>query len=80
MDAERGSVKMAGKFETPRGQAATDAKRKYNEKSYDRLYPMVHKGKKETYVAAAKAAGMSLNEWIEKTLDRAAGAAPESRA
>ena len=68
MDAERGSGKMAGKFETPRGQAATDAKRKYNEKSYDRLYPMVHKGKKETY------------EWIETTLDRAAGAAPESRA
>ena len=58
---------MAGKFETPRGQAATDAKRKYNEKSYDRLYPMVHKGKKETYIAAAKAA-----EWIEKTLDAAA--------
>ena len=52
MDAERGSRKMAGKFETPRGQAATDAKRKY--------------------IAAAKAAGMSLNEWIEKTLDAAA--------
>ena len=47
-------------------------KRKYNEKSYDRIYPMVHKGKKETYIAAAKAAGMSLNEWIEKTLDAAA--------
>ena len=46
---------MAGKFETPRGQAATDAKRKYNEKSYDRIYPMVHKGKKETYIAAANA-------------------------
>ena len=55
MDAERGSRKMAGKFETPRGQAATDAKRKYNEKSYDRIYPMVHKGKKETYIAAANA-------------------------
>ena len=60
---------MAGKFETPRGQAATDAKRKYNEKSYDRIYPMVHTGKKDTYIAAA---GMSLNEWIEKTLDAAA--------
>lgn len=66
---------MAGKFETPRGAAATEAKRKYNEKSYDRIYPMVHKGKKEVYLAAAKAAGMSLNEWIETTLDTAAKAA-----
>ena len=63
---------MAGKYETPRGAAATDAKRKYNEKNYDRLYPMVHKGKKLVYVAAAKAAGLSLNEWIETTLDAAA--------
>jgi len=66
---------VAGKFETPRGAAATEAKRKYNEKSYDRIYPMVHKGKKEIYLSAAKAAGMSLNEWIETTLDTAAKAA-----
>lgn len=33
---------------------------------------MVHKGKKEIYIAAAKAAGKSLNEWIETTLDAAA--------
>lgn len=57
---------------TPRGRSATAAKRKYNEKAYDRLYPMVHKGKKEIYIAAAKAAGKSLNEWIETTLDAAA--------
>lgn len=63
---------MAGKYETPRGQSATDAKRKYNEKNYDRIYPMVKKGKKEIYLAAAQAAGMSLNEWIERTLDAAA--------
>lgn len=66
---------MAGKYETPRGSAATDAKRKYNAKAYDRLYPMVHKGKKEIYIAAAEAAGTSLNEWIETTLDAAAKAA-----
>lgn len=66
---------MAGKFETPRGAAATEAKRKYNAKAYDRLYPMVHKGKKEVYLAAAEAAGTSLNEWIERTLDAAAEAA-----
>ncbi len=70
---------MAGKYKTPRGQAATDAKKRYNAKNYDRLYPMVHKGKKEIYVAAAKAAGMSLNEWIETTLDRAASV-PENEA
>ena len=63
---------MAGKYETPRGAAATEAKRKYTAKAYDRIYPMVHKGKKEKYLAAAKAAGMSLNEWIETALDRAA--------
>ena len=64
---------MAGKYETPRGKAATDAKRRYGAKSYDRIYPAVKKGKKELYIAAAKAVGMSLNEWIEKTLDAAAG-------
>lgn len=63
---------MPGNDRTPRGKSATAAKRKYNEKAYDRIYPMVHKGKKETYIAAAKAAGKSLNEWIETTLDAAA--------
>lgn len=64
---------MPGKYDTPRGKAATDAKRRYNEKSYDRLYPAVKKGKKELYVAAAEAVGMSLNEWVETSLDEAAG-------
>ena len=50
---------MPGKYETPRGKAATDAKRRYYEKTYDRLYPAVKKGKKEIYLAAAQAAGMS---------------------
>lgn len=70
---------MPGKYETPRGQAATDAKRKYNANNYDRLYPMVHKGKKEIYLSAAKAAGMSLNEWIETTLDAAAGMSDQAK-
>ena len=63
---------MAGKYETPRGQAATNAKRKYNAENYDRIYPMGKKGKKAVYQAAATAAGMSLNEWIETALDAAA--------
>ena len=33
---------------------------------------MVTQGKKAGYQAAATAAGMSLNEWIETTLDAAA--------
>ncbi len=71
---------MAGKYETPRGKSATDAKRRYYEKNYDRLYPAVKKGKKEIYIAAAQAAGMSLNEWIETTLDTAAGIADNWKA
>ena len=51
----------------------TRAKNKWNAENYDRLYPYVKKGKKEKYLAAAQAAGMSLNEWLEKTLDAAAG-------
>ena len=51
----------------------TRAKNKWNAENYDRLYPYVKKGKKEMYLAAAQAAGMSLNEWLEKTLDAAAG-------
>ena len=51
----------------------TRAKNKWNAENYDRLCPYVKKGKKEIYLAAAKAAGMSLNEWLEKTLDAAAG-------
>lgn len=51
------------------GTAATRAKNKYNAKAYDRLYPYVAKGKKAIYEAAAKRAGMSLNEFIETALD-----------
>lgn len=50
----------------------TRAKNKWNAANYDRLYPYVKKGKKEKYLAAAQAAGKSLNEWIETTLDAAA--------
>lgn len=62
---------MPGKYATPRGPSATNAKRKYNENTYERIYPYIEKGKKEKYRAAADAAGMSLNEWVERTLDAA---------
>lgn len=76
MRDKQGRIRMAGKYETPRGSAATEAKRRYNERNYDRLYPMVHKGKKALYMAAAESSGMSLNEWIETTLDKAAKITP----
>lgn len=51
------------------GKAATKAKNKYNSNAYDRLYPYVAKGKKEIYQAAADKQGVSLNNFIETTLD-----------
>ena len=63
---------MASKYGNPRGQAATDAKRKYNSKNYDRIYPYVKKGKKSVYQRAAKASGFDSINGIKK----AAGVAP----
>jgi len=50
-------------------QARTDYKRNFNAETYDRLYPYVKKGKKAKYEECAKSLGMSLNEFIETTLD-----------
>lgn len=36
----------------------------YNKENYDRIYLMVPKGKKEAIKAKAKAAGKSINEYI----------------
>ncbi len=55
-----------------KGTAATRAKNKYNAANYDRLSPFVRKGKKGRYKAAATAAGYSLNEFMEKAMDRLA--------
>lgn len=41
----KGVVTMASKYGNPRGKAATDAKRKYNSKNYDRIYPYVKKAR-----------------------------------
>lgn len=51
------------------GMSATDYKRDFNEKNYDRLSPYVKKGKKERYQKAAETAGFSLNEFMEKAMD-----------
>ena len=49
--------------------ARTKANRKYNEKAYDRLYPYVKKGRKVVYEEAARAAGMSLNDYITTAIE-----------
>ena len=64
---------MASKYGNPRGQAATDAKRKYNDKNYDRLYPYVKKGKKSVYQRAASGFD-SINDMIESLMDERAAA------
>ena len=66
---------MASKYGNPRGQAATDAKRKYNSKNYDRIYPYVKKGNKSVYQRAAKTSGFdSINDMIESLMDERAAA------
>ena len=55
------------------GMSATDYKRAFNEKNYDRLSLYVKKGGKDRYKAAAAAAGDSLNEFSAKAKDRPAG-------
>ena len=54
------------------GMSATDYKRAFNEKNYDRLSPYVKRGKKDRYKAAAAAAGYSLNEFMGLAMDRLA--------
>ena len=43
--------------------------RAYNEKTYDRLYPFVPKGKKAEIQAVAEEEGETLNEFIVKAID-----------
>jgi predicted HicB family RNase H-like nuclease len=52
-----------------KGSASTRAKNKYNAANYERLYPIVPKGRKAIYEEAAKAANMSLNEFIVTAMD-----------
>ncbi|MEK5416386.1 MULTISPECIES: transcriptional regulator [unclassified Paenibacillus] len=56
-------------MEDKKSAAATRAKNKYNAANYDRLYPYVPKGRKAVYEAAAKAADMSLNDFVITALD-----------
>lgn len=51
------------------GKTSTDAKRRYNEKAYDRVSVTVPKGMKEVYLEQAKQHGFkSLNGYINDLL------------
>lgn len=50
-------------------KAQTRASNKYHEKTYDRLYPFVPKGRKAEIQAAADVVGESLNDFICKAID-----------
>ena len=51
------------------GKTSTAAKRKYNEKAYDRMSLVVKKGKKDIIAAHAKANGESVNGFINRAID-----------
>lgn len=46
------------------GTSATQSKRRYNAKSYDRLYITVKRGEKAEITRKAAAGGESLNEYV----------------
>ena len=48
--------------------ARTRANRRYNEKAYDRIEFTVPKGGKSKVVAAAVAAGMSMNAFVKEAV------------
>lgn len=68
------------------GKTSNESKRKYNEKSYDRIQLVVKKGKKEEIKSFAESKGYSLNGFVNEAIDEkmrilsepAAPSAPES--
>lgn len=57
------------KYPTPRGAAATAAKNKYRDKTYDRIELAMPKGTKKNILEAVNALGYrSVNQFIEKAV------------
>ena len=52
------------------GKASTRAKRKYNEKAYDRVILNIRKGQKDELKAIAESCGESLNTFINKAIEK----------
>ncbi|EJU22538.1 hypothetical protein HMPREF1143_1773 [Peptoanaerobacter stomatis] len=49
-------------------KSATDSKRRYNEKNYDRLYITVKAGEKEKINNIAKKQNQSLNDFVNSAI------------
>ncbi len=49
--------------------AVKRAKEKYEAKAYDRLSVVIPKGKKAEILAAAAAAGLSINAWVSQAIE-----------
>ena len=52
------------------GKTSNESKRKYNEKSYDRIQLVVKKGRKAEIQAAAEKQGESLNAYVIGAVER----------
>lgn len=52
------------------GKTSSEVKDRYNKKAYDTIMLRVYKGRKDEVQAAAKRAGLSLNAYIVKTIER----------
>ena len=50
------------------GKTSSAVKQRYNEKAYDRLAITIPKGQKETIEAAARAAGESVNGYVNRAV------------
>ena len=56
-------------MEDKKSNASTRAKRKYNEKVYDRLTMNIKKGRKDELKAIAEEQGQSLNAFVLSAID-----------
>lgn len=52
-------------------RTSNEVKRRYNEKTYDRIYILVHKGKKDRIKAHAEKQGESVNGFINRAINAA---------
>ena len=51
------------------GKTSNESKRKYNEKTYDRIQLVVKKGKKDEIKAFAESHGYTLNGFVNEAID-----------
>ena len=56
-------------MEEKKQKASTKAKRKYNEKNYDRLTMNIKKGRKDELKTIADGQGLSLNAFVLSAID-----------